>query len=531
LNRDEFLPAADATPRQSAAILAALLVVGVVLRTVAIGRQPLWADEALTAVLVHYPWWSFALTPVDPTSPLFYWLEQALVPEAAGPAGWRMVSLIAGVATIALAYWLGRGLHSRTAGLVSAGLVAVSAPLIDYSQEARAYALVVAMIAGSAAALASLTRGRLAGDAPRSERRRMLAVFASFTALATLTHFIAIFWVFPALFLLRLAADGERRRVEPREMIATIVAVLPFVAIELRRQLLVRSEQNGFSWLTQISPARGLQILGEQWLPFAKVGGLAATLIGLAALLALLWFARRPLAQWMRSSRLQGLIVLILLLGPLGLWLMGELLAPVAMPRTFLPASLGFAALAGIAIASLRGPANMLVGTAVVALSLASTLVVGTVRHKEQWAQAARVTRGAAVVINCPDWKTPSFLAQAKGVGWVSTSHGDHALVVRQPGDRANWAPLYFDRIQRLAHYPLRRDQPLRLEPRPLRANRLMFVASDCSKTERDAFAAWAGLQQSKLLWSAPRTEDAADIRVEEWRLSGAEPLDLWIVR
>jgi len=58
-----------------------------------------------------------------------------------------------------------------------------------------------------------------------------------------------------------------------------------------------------------------------------------------------------------------------------------------------------------------------------------------------------------------------------------------------------------------------------------------VFVASDCSKIERDSFATWAGLTQSKILWSSPRTDDAADIRVEQWQLSGVAPLDLWIIR
>ena len=111
------------------------------------------------------------------------------------------------------------------------------------------------------------------------------------------------------------------------------------------------------------------------------------------------------------------------------------------------------------------------------------------------------------------------------------TSYRDHALVVRQPGDTATWDRLYFDRVQRYGHYPLRREHPLRLEPRPITIARLLFVASDCSKVERDAFAQWAGLRQARTLWSSPRTEDAADISVEAWEVDGTKPLDLWIVR
>ena len=528
---DDSTSADDVSRRQSAIVLGALVLLGLALRTVAIGRESLWSDEALTAVLVRYPWWSFALTSVDSSPPLFYWLEKALVPEGAGPAAWRMVSLVAGVATIGLTYCLGRELKSRGAGLVAAGLVAVSVPLIEYSQEARAYALAVAMIAGSAAALAALTGGRLAGEGQRRARRQMLAVFATFTILAIFSHFIAMLWVLPALIILRLAAVGERRKVEPREILATLLAVLPFLAIELRRLVVYRSEQDGFSWLTQMSPARIMEILGEQWLPFAKMAGWPVALAGAALLLALLWSVRAALLAWGQSRPLQPMIVAALLLSPFGLWLIGEVAAPVAMPRTFLPAAIGFAALAGIATASLKRPVSMMVGTAAIGVSLISTLLAGTARHKEQWAAAGAVTSNAPVVIACPNWKAPAYLAQAKGEGWVITSSGNKALVVRQPGDQASWDRLYFERIQRYGHYPMRRDRPLGLERRPIITKRLLFVASQCSAIERRAFANWADLRQSRLLWSSPQREDSAEIRVEEWQLGGAAPLDLWIVR
>lgn len=105
---DDLSAPHDVTRRQAAIGLAALLMLGLALRTIAIGREPLWSDEALTAILVRYPWWSFPFPSVDATPPLFYWLDKALMPEGAAPAAWRMVSLAAGVATIGLTFWPGR---------------------------------------------------------------------------------------------------------------------------------------------------------------------------------------------------------------------------------------------------------------------------------------------------------------------------------------------------------------------------------------------------------------------------------------
>ncbi|MEO6581020.1 MAG: glycosyltransferase family 39 protein [Sphingomicrobium sp.] len=516
--------------RGPAIILVALILLGLALRAVAIGREPLWADEALTAILVRYPWWSFPFTALDPTPPLFYWLEKALVPEGAGPVAWRMLSLVAGTVTIPLVYWLAREMHSRSSGLMAAGLVAVSAPLIDYSQEARAYALTVAMIAGSAAALAALTGGRLAGADQAAARRRMLALFAMFTALAIFSHFIAMLWVLPALAVLRLAAHGDRRTLKPREMVLTMAAILPFLAIEIRREFLYRSENNAFTWLTQLAPLDLLHLLARQWLPFVSSWGWLATGIGAAALCALLWKGRAPLVRWARKCPPQALILAILLLEPLGLWLLGELGVPVAMPRTVLPAVLGFAVLVGIAIAVLEGTTRKVAAMFAIALSLASTLMVGTVRPKEAWGAAAEITRGAPFVLSCPNWKTPAYLAQARAGGSVLTAAGDHALAVRQPGDRSAWDRLYFERVQRFGFYRVS-DERISLQPRPIIAKRLLFVASECSDAERAVFAKWAGLQQSKLLWASPATGDAAGIRVEDWRLRGDTPLRLWIIR
>ena len=59
------------------------------------------------------------------------------------PLGLRSLSALAGVATIPVAFLLGRELRGRRAGLIAAALVAVNPMLIWYSQEARAYALLV----------------------------------------------------------------------------------------------------------------------------------------------------------------------------------------------------------------------------------------------------------------------------------------------------------------------------------------------------------------------------------------------------
>jgi uncharacterized membrane protein len=88
--------------------------------------------------------------------------------------GLRSLSALFGTATVPVAYLVGRELIGRRAGLGLAAIVAVEPMLVWYSQDARAYALLVLL---SSAALLFLLRAR------RTGRGRDLAWWAVFSAL------------------------------------------------------------------------------------------------------------------------------------------------------------------------------------------------------------------------------------------------------------------------------------------------------------------------------------------------------------
>ena len=58
----------------------------------------------------------------------------------------RSISLAAGMLTLPVVYAIGRMMFSRAGALLATALVALSPPLIDYSQEARAYSLLVLLV-------------------------------------------------------------------------------------------------------------------------------------------------------------------------------------------------------------------------------------------------------------------------------------------------------------------------------------------------------------------------------------------------
>src|SRR5664279_5683311 len=127
--------------------LAGVVALAAALRFPTLGLQSYRHDEAVTAgrVLVasfsgtmHRVWTS------ESTPPLYYaiaWLWSHLF--GVHEFGLRALSALFGTATIPVAYLAGRELSGRRTGLAVAAIAAVSPMLVWYSQDARAYALLV----------------------------------------------------------------------------------------------------------------------------------------------------------------------------------------------------------------------------------------------------------------------------------------------------------------------------------------------------------------------------------------------------
>jgi 4-amino-4-deoxy-L-arabinose transferase-like glycosyltransferase len=195
-----------------ALLLAAVIAAGAALRFVALSKQSFWFDEALTVglakrglfdMLHHIPG-----SEADP--PLYYVLAWAWRHVfGSGEAGLRSLSALAGTAAIPVAWAAGRELVSSRVGLVAAAIVAVNPMLIWYSQEARAYSLVVLLAAMSFWLFLLARRRRTAGS---------LAAWAAVSSLAILTHYAAaflilaeaawLFWELPRMRRAVVAAIG-----------------------------------------------------------------------------------------------------------------------------------------------------------------------------------------------------------------------------------------------------------------------------------------------------------------------------------
>ena len=509
-------------------LLAAATIAGAVLRIVAIGREALWGDEALTYVLAQAPAEALARAPIDPTAPLYYWLHQLLIPDGASAAAGRSIAMVAGVLAIPAAFFLARQMIGRGAWLAAAW-VAVSAPLVDYSQEARAYALLVLLILLSALAL------HRALDPAARRQGSSMAAFVVATLLALYTHFVALFWAAPAILILVVES---RRRGDPRRAVAAglaTVAVVVGVVPEVQRAWRYATENNAFHWLEQPDLGGFFTLVGSLWFPFGPLAlsGLAAALLVLLAVRQ-----RQALAAWARRDPAAALILAALLLQPLGLWLFGFLVSPVIMPRTVLPSLAGVGLLVALLLQPLPARVRGSCGAAILAAALAATLLSGPVRRKEPWGAARRVLARADMasdlIVACPMWKAPALMAATRGLNSapLATRLGGRLVLIEGAlGAEPRWERLFYSRAYRAVL-----ARPMGVEPPaetasavPVRS--LVLVSSECEAEERAALGAQAAPFTVTRRWTGAASPGHAGITIERWVLDQPRTLALSVAR
>jgi mannosyltransferase len=209
-------PAARALLADPAVLaVAALTVLGALLRFYRLGHQGFWFDEGNTVLLVHLsPGKMLGLIPqTESTPPLYYcvaWVWARVF--GYGEVGLRSLSALAGVALIPVVYGAGATLVSRRAGVIAAALAACSPLLIWYSQEARSYELLALLTSVSLLAFA------FARTAPTP---RAVTAWVIACALALATHYYASLVVVPeAVSLLYV-----HRRTRPVQIAVGVVAL------------------------------------------------------------------------------------------------------------------------------------------------------------------------------------------------------------------------------------------------------------------------------------------------------------------
>lgn len=166
-------------------ILLSLTFIGLLLRFYNLGYNSLWLDEASTytfaTMSIPAIWEATAGGEFNP--PLFYWIEHVMLVFGNNEFILRFVPSLLGVLTIPIVYLIGREFYDRNVGIIAAAGFTFSPFLIFYSQEARAYSMMLFFVA-----LAMLFCLR----ALKTNDIKEWILFGVFSALAFWSHFYAV---------------------------------------------------------------------------------------------------------------------------------------------------------------------------------------------------------------------------------------------------------------------------------------------------------------------------------------------------
>jgi 4-amino-4-deoxy-L-arabinose transferase-like glycosyltransferase len=337
----------------------AIALLGGALRFATIDLQSLWYDEAFTPVHVLHPSLFATLRSVvhtENTPPLWYVLEWAITRVlGTGAVALRLLSAIGGLATIVVAWAIGSELAGRRAAAAAALLVAVNPLFIWYSQEARAYGLLVLLTA-----LSMLCFLRAFGD----PTPRRLTAFAATAALALLTHYFAVFVLAPMIAL--LVAGGPRSSRRGRLISCGAVVLVGLALLPLA----IAQGGHGSQWIGAWALSSRLQAIPQYYLTGesgAPLGHGVELLVALAIFAGLLFGFWRVLERREERAALLALAIAVCgVLLPIGLVAAGEdYLAPRNLVGAMVPLT---AALAVVLSARRTGQVGLLL-TGIVALA------------------------------------------------------------------------------------------------------------------------------------------------------------------
>lgn len=206
-------------------LLVGIAALAAIVRFATLDAQSFWYDEAVAVGLVRMDLGDMLdrIPDSESTPPLYYvvaWLWAKLF--GTGEVGMRALPALCGTAFVPVAYAAAARLASARAGLVAAALAAVNPLLVWYSQEARAYALLVLLAGLSFYLFARI----LTGD----PRRRSVVLWAAVSALALTTHYFAAFLVvLEGAWLLVAAADRRPVAIACGALAAVQAALMPLL--------------------------------------------------------------------------------------------------------------------------------------------------------------------------------------------------------------------------------------------------------------------------------------------------------------
>jgi 4-amino-4-deoxy-L-arabinose transferase-like glycosyltransferase len=314
--------------------LGAVTLLALALRIVGID-QTLYSDEDFTFNIVRDGGLGHVFDRVYHTSitPPFHYVVAWLSVQYGGDESVlvRMPSLLCGTALVPLVFVLARRIGGSLVGLLAALLVALSPFAIWYSDEARAYALMMFLVALSTLAMLRAVEGG---------GRRWWVLYGASACLALYSHYTAVF-VVAAEALWALWVHRERMRPLLYTQAAIAVAYLPWVPGFLEQ----RKNKVGIEVISAAADLTAGRVFG---LPLRTVVGhpyygfpvfpgtkgwllVAVVVVLIVVVAATRTAALRELVPSLRSE--WGLTIILVLATPIGLLLYSAVSSSLFIPR------------------------------------------------------------------------------------------------------------------------------------------------------------------------------------------------------
>jgi Dolichyl-phosphate-mannose-protein mannosyltransferase len=353
--------------------VSALTAVAFALRVVGID-QTLYADEYFTHTIVTENdlsgvWEQVYHTSITP--PLHYALAWFAV-RLGGDSTilLRVPSLVLGTALVPLIFLLARRIGGARTGLLAAALIALSPFAIWYSDEGRAYATMMFLVALSTLALLrAVERGQ----------RRWWVVYALAACAALWSHYTAVF-VILAQAGWALWTHREHRRALVLAQAAVVVGYLPWLPgfFEQRQNKVGIEIIGSFATLSfgRVFEIPAVTLIGH---PFLSLGsspgarGLVLVVVLAALCIAATLYRPHALRRLVPSPESEaGLVLILALATPIGL-----LIYDVASSSLYLPRNLSASLPAlAVALALLLDRLTMIVSPQVGAIAMIAFMAV-----------------------------------------------------------------------------------------------------------------------------------------------------------
>lgn len=400
-----------------------ILGAGILARSYDLGSESLWVDEVYSVAVRADATVPELLTAPDPHPPLYYallgiWMDAF----GTGAVSARSLSVCLGVATIPLIYLLGRELATHRAGLLTAAVLAVTPIHVQYSREARMYALLVF--------LATLTSWLYVRYYRTDHEPWVLAGYTLATVALLYTHAFAVFVL--AAHALHAIVVWYREPPGPlpeaKRLVAVVgvltIAILPLVG--QATSVLDGDRPTGLvTWISEPGVwdlTAALRSYSGRLInyPFYDPGGLSqpisvvalsAVLVGAFSFLFNEW-GQDAFADAVPAPRSFALLLLgVPILGP---FVASSVVFPMYVVRYTLAAIVGFALFAGTGTTFLEyRPVELLLAVAIVGSLAMGTVVYHDTETNEPWGavadQVAENHREGDVVHVEPEWATTTM--------------------------------------------------------------------------------------------------------------------------